>query len=77
MMKTITITTAVDAAVCFGAGHVTFFSSAFAALKNCITFCIINLIFSIFQILQQKGKLAGQEGLEPPASGFGVRRSIH
>ena len=73
-----TMTTAVDASACFGVGQVTFFSSALASERNRTALLNSNLTFSIMIYRALLGKkLAGQEGLEPPASGFGVRRSIH
>ena len=74
-MITKTTTTDVEAKACFGVGHTTFFSSTFTSFKNCFIFCIlfINVYAELISITM---KMAGQEGLEPPASGFGVRRSI-
>jgi hypothetical protein len=72
------ITTDVEASVCFGVGQVTFLSSIRASFRNCLTFVNINLTLSIIpEPSFRTAKMAGQEGLEPPASGFGVRRSIH
>gem|GEM_PF-4402935 len=65
----------VEVKACFGVGHTTFLSSIFASFKNCLIFCIL-FIDAYSEFISVTIKMAGQEGVEPPASGFGVRRSI-
>jgi hypothetical protein len=62
-----TITTVTDPANSCLEGHATFFNSFLQSTKNrAILPNIFLLLFSF---------LAGQEGFEPPTSGFGDRRS--
>jgi len=48
-MTTTTITTNVEARVCFGVGQVTFLSSTLTSFKKCLTFSMNTLILSIHQ----------------------------
>ena len=65
MTKAIIITTSVDAIVCFCDGQVTLISSVLASIRNCLTFCIINLIFSIFQTLNKRKNWQARRDLNP------------
>jgi hypothetical protein len=58
-----TITTTVESRNSICDGQATLANSSFVSLKY---FTILSIIYIL---------LAGQEGLEPPASGFGDRRS--
>jgi hypothetical protein len=81
------ITTIVVSRTSLGVGHVTFLASVLTSTKKVLIFAHLSLTFSIpcwnlFVItsfpapsIQPLKLLAGQEGFEPPSSGFGDRRS--
>ena len=52
-MTTTIITTDVEARVCFGVGHATFFSSTIVSAKNCLIFARVNLTLSKFSYLER------------------------
>ncbi len=78
------ITTIVVSLTSLNVGHVTFRTSALTSIKKVLIRVPVSLLFSSvcnnlfvitsFPVLSMNA-VAGQEGFEPPSSGFGDRRS--
>src|SRR5262245_3753461 len=70
MMKLATSTTTVVPTTSWRVGNETLFHSERTSLRNSLT-----LLNQLFIDSNQRRKVAGQEGFEPPTFGFGDRRS--